>query len=74
MEELTIAINVFQSKAITPEEQALGHFTRRKLKKMDTWDKWEAGERKQLNQFRDLQMHGEPVVRPSNAIVLRPHW
>ena len=41
---------------------------------MDTWDKREAGERKQLNQFRDLQMYGEPVVRPSNAIVLHPHW
>ena len=45
-EELTIAINAIQFKTITPEEKALGHFTRRKLKKTDTWDKWEAGERK----------------------------
>ena len=42
---------------------------------MDTWDKREAGERTQLNQFRDLQMYGDPVVRPANAIILRrPHW
>ena len=73
-EELTIAINAIQSKAITHEEQALGHFTRRKLKKMDTSDKWEAGECKQLNQLRDLQMYGASVVCLSNAIVLRPHW
>ena len=38
-----------KSKATTPEEQALGHFTGRKLKTMDTWIKWEFGERRQLN-------------------------
>jgi len=54
-EELTITINAIQSKVITPKEQAPGHSTRRELKKMDTRDKWEAGERKKLNQFRDLK-------------------
>ena len=47
-------INSITSQAITPAEQALGKFTRRKLKDMDTWSDWEAGERKQLNQFHDL--------------------
>ena len=64
------------SQAITPAEQALGKFTRRKLKNMDTWNNWEAGERKQLNQFNDLQMFGESMARPleENAVILRSHW
>ena len=41
---------------------------------MDTWKDWEAGERKQLNQFERLGMYGTPINRPKNAIVLRPHW
>ena len=31
-EKIELMINAIQSKATTPEEQALGHFTRRKLK------------------------------------------
>ena len=50
-EKIELYINDIQSKATTPEEQALGHFTRRKLKTMETWPEWEFGERKQLNQF-----------------------
>ena len=57
-------INSITSQAITPAEQALGKLTRRKLKSMETWNKWEAGERKQLNQFHDLQMFGENMARP----------
>ena len=34
-------INSITSEAITPAEQALGTFTRRKLRKMDTWNEWE---------------------------------
>ena len=69
-------INSITSQAITPAEQALGKFTCRKLKNMDTWNDWEAGERKQLTQFHDLQMFGAPVVMPSDrkTIILRPHW
>jgi hypothetical protein len=75
-EIVALAINAIQSKATTPEEQALGHFTRRKLKRLSTWNEWEAGERKQLKQFNDLQMFGEPILPPTSngAIILRPHW
>ena len=43
---------------------------------MDTWTDWEAGERKQLNQFYDLQMFGDSMARPleENAVILRSHW
>ena len=43
---------------------------------MDTWNVWEAGERKQLNQSHDLQMFGEHMARPleDNTVVLRSHW
>ena len=47
-------INSNISQAIIPTEQALSKFTRRKLKNMDTWNDWEVGERKQLNQYHDL--------------------
>ena len=36
-----------------PEEAAIGHFTRRKLRKLSTWNEWKKGEHKQLNQFYD---------------------
>ena len=70
---IQVVISSITSQAVTPAEQALGKFTRRKLKNMDTWDEWLAGERKQLNQFHDLQMFGEPIHRPSdeaNAVIL----
>ena len=76
-DELIMAvINAINSKATTPEEQAIGHFTRRKLKKLATWKEWEAGERKQLDQFADLQMFGDPILPPNDprTIILRPHW
>ena len=57
-------INLITSQAITPAKQALGKFTCCKLKTMDTWNVWEAGERKQLNQFHNLQMFGEYMARP----------
>ena len=75
-EIIQIMINAIRSKAVTPAEQALAHFTRRKLKHSSTWQDWESGERKQLNQFQDLQMYGEPIIKPTdkNAIILWPHW
>jgi hypothetical protein len=73
-EMIDLVINAISSSAITPEEQALGHYTRQKLKSLSTWDKWKAGEMKQLDQMHALRMYGEPQRRPSNAIVLRIHW
>lgn len=58
----------------TPAEQALGAFTRRKLKSLDTWHLWEAGERKQLDRMHALNMYGKPVPPPPGAILLRSHW
>jgi hypothetical protein len=75
-EMISLFLNAIQSKATTPQEQALGHFTRRKLKQMPTWSEWEQGERKQLDQFHALQMFGEPITPPNtkHTIILRPHW
>ena len=75
-EMIELVINAIQSKATTTAEQALGHFTRRKLKSLTTWNEWEAGERKQLKQFHELQMFGNPITPPSDpdTIILRPHW
>ena len=55
-------INAIQSKETTPEEQALGFYTRKKLKTLITWDPWYQGKTKQLNQFEDLQMFEKPVL------------
>ena len=43
---------------------------------MGTWNQWQAGERKQLDQFHDLQMFGDDMARPleENAVILRLHW
>ena len=71
---LQVLVHAIQSNSITPTEQALGRFTRRKLKTLDTWDQWLAGERKQLNQFHDLDMFGPPTRLPPGGILLRPHW
>lgn len=73
-EEAELLINAIRSDATTEAQMSLGHFTRRKLKALNTWPLWHAGEVKQLNQFWDLDMYGEPVDRPPNAIVLRQHW
>ena len=73
---LEFTVDAIRSSATTSEEQALGFFTRRKLKKLSTWDEWQQGETKQLNQFHDLQMFGEPIAPPIDpkTIILRPHW
>ena len=73
-EEIFLHVNALTSRALTPEEQALGHFTRRKLKRLSTWPEWKAGEFQQLDQFHDLGMYGTPVPRPADGIILRPHW
>jgi len=72
--EMEMVTQAIQSQAITPAEQAVGRFTRRKLRSLSTWEQWCAGKHKQLDHFHDLKMHGEPVKRPPGANVLRPHW
>ena len=76
IELIESVIYAIQSQATTNEEQALGYFTRRKLKSLSTWPEWLAGERKQLNQFDDLGMYGTPIDKPKSrdTIILRPHW
>ena len=73
---IQIVTNSITSQAITPTEQALGKFTRRKLKNMDTWNEWVTGDRKQLNQFYNLQMLGKSILYPTedNAVILQSHW
>ena len=70
-------MEALQSELITPEEQALTSFTRRKLKTLSTWDGpsgWLAAEKKQLDQFHNIEMFGPPVDPPRHATVLRPQW
>jgi len=71
---MEMVIQAIQSQAITPAEQAIGRFTRCKLRSLSTWEQWRAGKYKQLDHFHDLKMYGEPVRKPPGAIVLRPHW
>jgi len=62
-----------QLQAITPAEQSIGRFARRKLCSLSTWEQWHDGQHEQLNHFQDLKMHGEPVRKPPGAVVVRPH-
>jgi hypothetical protein len=62
--EKAMHINVIQSHSLTPEEEALGHFTHHKLKTLSTWPKWQASECKQLDHFHTLAY----MVVQSNAL------
>ena len=76
-EMVKLIINTLGSDAITHEEQQLGYFTRNKLRKLSTWDQWLAGETKQIDQFMNQGMFGNPMYRnelPADAVILRPHW
>ena len=75
-ELLEFTTDTIRSSATTSEEQALGFFTRRKLKQLTTWNEWQQGETKQLDQFYALQMFGEPIAPPvdKKVIILCPHW
>ena len=65
--------DAFCEKA-TPEEQALGRFTRRRMKNIDTWPEWGKGERSQLDKFVKLDIYGKPCRLPKGGILLGPHW
>jgi hypothetical protein len=70
-------VNALQSELVTPEELALSSFTCQKLKTPSTWSGpsgWLATEKKQLNQFHDIEMSGPPVDPPKGATVLHPKW
>ena len=58
----------------TPEEQGLGSFTRRKLRRLPNWKEWQNAEFKQLDSMAKQEMYGVPVTAPRDAIVLRQHW
>ncbi|KAI2511652.1 Retrotransposon gag protein [Fragilaria crotonensis] len=58
----------------TPEEQSLGSFTRRKLRRLPNWKEWQDAEFKQLDSMAKQEMYGAPVPAPRDAIVLRQHW
>ena len=61
----------------TPEEQALGRFTCRKLKSLSNWSVWKKGEHKQLNQFHKQGVFGNPIdpaTLDPDAITLSPMW
>ena len=70
-------MKALQSELIAPEEQALTSFTCRKLNTLSTWDGpsgWLTAEKKQLDQFHNIEMFGPPVDPPKHATVLRPQW
>jgi hypothetical protein len=73
-DKIELLLSALQSEAITDAERALGSFTRRKLKTLDTWPQWRAGETTQLDQFHELGMFGSPCFAPSDAVVLSSHW
>ena len=58
----------------TPEKQALGSFTRRKLQRLSNWNQWQDGEFKQLDSMAKQEMYGTPCLPPADAIILRQHW
>lgn len=55
----------------TAAEQALGSFTRRKLKRLQNWDDWLQAEAKQLDSMAKQEMYGPPLHPPAGAIILR---
>ena len=74
---IQICINTLNSDHITPEEQALGHFNRNKLKKLSTWNEWKEGKVKQIEQFMNQKVFGDPIdpiALPETAIIIQPHW
>ena len=77
---IQLCMNTLSSDAVTPEEEALGYFTWKKLQRLLTWDEWKAGETKQIDQFHFQGMFGKPKYPngpngiPKGSIILRPHW
>ena len=76
-EMIQLCINTLTLDVITPEEQALGYFIWKKLKKLLTWEEQKAGEKRQIDQFDHQGMFGKlkhPDEIHKDAIILQPHW
>jgi hypothetical protein len=58
----------------THDEQALGSFTRRKLKRLRIWDLWLASEWKQLDTHQKQKVFDVPCPVTPGTTVLRSHW
>ena len=67
-------LRAIRSTGTSPEEQALGKFTRKRLKTLPTWDQWKTAEELQLDRYEKLEMYGDPQFLPPKSILLRPHW
>ena len=65
---------MIKSNDTTTEEQALGQFTCKKLKKLPNWDEWQLAKFRQFDRFGKLEMYGQPITLPQNCVLLRPHW
>ncbi|KAI2497767.1 hypothetical protein MHU86_16709 [Fragilaria crotonensis] len=48
----------------TPEEQSLGSFTRRKLRRLPNWKEWQDAEFKQLDSMAKQEMYGALFLLP----------
>ena len=76
-EMIQLCINTLNSDHMTKEEQALGYFTRKKPKRLSTWKEWKDRELKQIGQFLQQKMFGDPIdpsLLPGSAVILQPHW
>ena len=73
---IKLCINNLKSSAMTSEEEAFGYFTCKKLNNLNNWDKWKAGDKKQIDQFTMQGMFGDPIHPiglPKNMIILHLH-
>ena len=76
-EMIQLCINILNSDHMIKEEQTLGYFTRKKLKRLATSQEWKDGETKKLNQFYQQKMFEDaidPITLTEAQNVLRPHW
>ena len=63
------------AKAILPKnKRSSTMLTRRKLKHLPEWDEWKNSEFKQLDQYNEQKMFGEPCQLPPNSNVLDLLW
>ena len=55
-------------------EKVVEKLTRKLLMKRDDWNDWKKSEAKQLNQYEQQNMFGEPEPRPTKANILNLLW
>lgn len=74
-DEINLLIAALSNTVLaTDAERSLGSFTRRKLRRLESWPKWKCAEADQLNEMDRQGMYGEPCLPPKGAIILRQHW